>query len=95
MVSHVKKRTQRVFENRVATYFGEYLDRRRMKWRQAGKNYILRTSTVFFVRLLLNKLLHDQIKEGEMGGACRTHEGDEKFVNILLESLKRRHHLEP
>jgi hypothetical protein len=30
-----------------------------------------------------------------MGGACRTHEGDEKFVNILLETLKRRHHLEP
>jgi hypothetical protein len=62
MVSHVKKRTQRVFENRVATYFGEYLDRRRMKWRQAGENYILRTSTVLFVRLLLNKLLDYMIK---------------------------------
>jgi hypothetical protein len=62
----------RVFENRVLR---KILDLRGRKWQMAGEDCIMRS---FITCTLHQILLSDDIKDNEMGWACRTHERYEK-----------------
>jgi hypothetical protein len=48
---------------------------------QDGKSYMVCCFKICTIHLIL---LHDQIKEVEMRGACRLHTGNEKHVKNLI-----------
>jgi hypothetical protein len=60
--------------------YGEYLDLRRRKWREAGKYCIMRSPSLLRVT---NYHQDNAVKEDEMGWACSTHEKHEKCIQIF------------